>query len=201
MRETFNQDSKKPVSKRRRKNQAQARDAALYNALCLGQSEKIPTLLKTGARSDRVLSSVTKDEKGRRYKTTALHMAVMRDDDQALRLFVRHEANINVLDLKGQTPLHLACAEGNILAVAILLDAGADRDVKNKTGLTAQELAAKQMAHRAGGAGLEEGMAELFKQADIRDMQGKMTTSKHVPVMAPVQFKSAMPKPPPPPLP
>jgi len=201
LRETFNQDSKKPVSKRRRKNQAQARDAALYNALCLGQSEKIPTLLKTGARSDRVLSSVTKDEKGRRYKTTALHMAVMRDDDQALRLFVRHEANINVLDLKGQTPLHLACAEGNILAVAILLDAGADRDVKNKTGLTAQELAAKQMAHRAGGAGLEEGMAELFKQADIRDMQGKMTTSKHVPVMAPVQFKSAMPKPPPPPLP
>ena len=201
MRETFNQDSKKPVSKRRRKNQEQTRDAALYNALCLGQSDKIPMLLKTGGRPDRILASITKDDKGRRYKTTALHMAVMRDDDRALRAFVRSDANIDVLDLKGQTPLHMACAAGNLLLVAILLDAGADRTIKNKLGHTPQEAASKEMAHRAGGASLEEGIVDLFKQADIRDMQGMMSTSKHVPVMTPVQFKPGTQKPPPPPPP
>lgn len=44
---------------------------------------------------------------------TALHQAVLDDNFTAVRLLLKHGAEVNKLDEDGWTPLHAACAEGH----------------------------------------------------------------------------------------
>lgn len=44
---------------------------------------------------------------------TALHQAVLDGSFTAVRLLLKHEAQVNQLDDDGWTPLHAACAEGH----------------------------------------------------------------------------------------
>ena len=43
-----------------------------------------------------------------------------------LRLLVQHGANVNVTDIEGQTPLHIACRHNNIQILHQLVTEGAD---------------------------------------------------------------------------
>jgi ankyrin repeat protein len=60
------------------------------------------------------------------------------------RLLVEHGANLNMQTVNGCTALHIAANGGHIECVHILLDAGAEIDLKNKTGHTAAKLALLQ---------------------------------------------------------
>lgn len=74
---------------------------------------------------------------------TPLHMAASRGLGDIQSLLDRG-AMVNVADNRGWTPLHVAAAGGNMEAVRILLEAGADRTIKNKRGETASDLARKK---------------------------------------------------------
>jgi uncharacterized protein len=69
------------------------------------------------------------------------------DVDDILRLLLAHGADPNLRGLNDYTPLHMAVAEGNLLAVQRLLDAGADLELR--TGIDECETPL-QMARAAG---------------------------------------------------
>lgn len=79
-----------------------------------------------------------KDDNGK----TPLHYAVSFNDvfDVASELLLAG-ANINTQDKNGSTPLHCAARQGNLQGVYLLTLAGADRNIENNSGKTAEQVA------------------------------------------------------------
>ncbi|KAM7203860.1 hypothetical protein V8F20_003866 [Naviculisporaceae sp. PSN 640] len=74
-----------------------------------------------------------------RYMETPLHKASTLEWDnrlgrEVIKLLVSHGADINSADIEGDTPLHKAGLVGNSAMFSALLDAGADRLLRNKKG-------------------------------------------------------------------
>ncbi|XP_059141189.1 putative ankyrin repeat protein RF_0381 [Physella acuta] len=73
------------------------------------------------------------DNKG----NTCLHAAAKFCGNSNLQLFVAYEAEVNVQNAKGETPLMKACRRGNVEAVRYLLSVGADVMLVNENRDTA----------------------------------------------------------------
>lgn len=65
---------------------------------------------------------------------TALHQAALDGNLVAVRLLVRHGADVNKQDDDTWTPLHAACAEGHVDIARFLLEKGADKTVMTDDG-------------------------------------------------------------------
>ena len=76
-------------------------------------------------------------------RATPLHRAASKGDVGIINLLLSLGKNldINVSDVYGNTPLHLACEGNNFEAAKILIQKGAQIDVKNKEEKTPLELA------------------------------------------------------------
>ncbi|KAK9872192.1 hypothetical protein WA026_016245 [Henosepilachna vigintioctopunctata] len=76
---------------------------------------------------------------------TALHFATSYLEgvhyDEYIRLLLQYKANMQLKDITGHTPLHLAILKGHLSAVTILLQNGADINNKNLAGYTELDLA------------------------------------------------------------
>lgn len=70
-----------------------------------------------------------------------LHWACDRGHTDIVRLLISCQADVNVVDADGQTPLHYACSCGYANVVKILLENKADLKIKDNDGETASELA------------------------------------------------------------
>ena len=76
---------------------------------------------------------------------TALHVAGFLGADRVIPLFIKKGAPVDKTDKDGRTALHLAAYAGQTLAVAALMDGGANARVKEITnGMTPLHLAAVQ---------------------------------------------------------
>lgn len=51
---------------------------------------------------------------------------------RCIELLTAYDANINHAAAGGQTPLYLACKNGNKECIKLLLEAGADRSIKTR---------------------------------------------------------------------
>lgn len=58
-----------------------------------------------------------------------------------MRLLLRYDANVNQVDINGNTALHLAATNGKPLLARLLLEFGANKDKVNKDGSTPIQLA------------------------------------------------------------
>jgi ankyrin repeat protein len=63
------------------------------------------------------------------------------DCDEVVKVLVRHGADLNAADTRRDTPLHVAAEYGDLGAVRLLLDLGADRNRRNAAGRTPAVLA------------------------------------------------------------
>ncbi|EKX34971.1 hypothetical protein GUITHDRAFT_42184, partial [Guillardia theta CCMP2712] len=63
------------------------------------------------------------------------HAAHVGDVD-TVRILLRQGANIDEKNYDGRTVLHIACAEGNYRMVEVLLNHGADKNIKDRWGNT-----------------------------------------------------------------
>jgi E3 ubiquitin-protein ligase mind-bomb len=80
-----------------------------------------------------------RNEKG----STALHVAVMLQDEKCVRTLLRHSVDVNAADADGDTALHEAVARDSAAIVQLLLEApGANASAFNGSGLTAMHRAA-----------------------------------------------------------
>lgn len=76
-----------------------------------------------------------------KYLMQPLHIAVQQNDLAISQLLVRSGADLNPMDIYGNTPLHYACIGGFFPLVSWLLSRGPDVNVVNGLSKTAKELA------------------------------------------------------------
>ncbi|CAF4470994.1 unnamed protein product, partial [Rotaria socialis] len=101
------------------------------------------------------------------HRETLLHCASKKDFYELVRWLVeRCDANMDLVDLNGNTPLHLAAYSGHIKIVDYLLNRGCDPTVKNRWGTTAEDEGNKYGNSITG----------LFKCMRERDMFGMART-------------------------
>ena len=71
-------------------------------------------------------------------KIAPIHLAAMNSEEitlEPLKYLIEKNANVNVTDVMGNTPLFFAFGSGNMKAVKLLLNSGADTKMKNMEGL------------------------------------------------------------------
>ena len=127
---------------------------ALFVALVNGNMSIVSSLLNHGAKVEKTLFFAIQNElsnfvkkilelqvdinklKTERYsRHTPLHLAIDRCNLEIVKLLLKHKADPNRLNLKGDTPLYLAVSKGHIEIVKELLKNGAEVD-KRSLGVT-----------------------------------------------------------------
>ncbi|KAM3925181.1 cortactin-binding protein 2 [Leptodactylus fuscus] len=98
---------------------------ALYSAAANGHTDCVKLLLTSGARVDATVSN----------GFTALCTAAAQGHSKCAEELLAYNADINAVG-GGQTPLYLACKNGNCETVKLLLDSGANRNIMTNTGWT-----------------------------------------------------------------
>lgn len=69
-----------------------------------------------------------------------LHEACNKGFDHIVKIFIGVECDIDRITNDHLSPLHIACMRGNIECARLLLEAGANRNVRNNKGQTPLEL-------------------------------------------------------------
>jgi len=112
-----------------------ANESPIYNAAKGGDPEAIQLLLDAGADPN------IPQKDGRR----PIHEAARWGKDWAVTLYLEHGADVNAQDNEGSTPLHEAVLWGKAWDDAdvpeLLIEKGADKEVKNKEGKKPVDLA------------------------------------------------------------
>lgn len=97
----------------------------------------------------RVLVELGADVNHRnRARRTALHEASMNGAMQMVRLCLTYRARLDLQDVNGNTPLHLAAARSHMDVAEFLIRAGARPDTANRAGQTAFALAVEPMQRK-----------------------------------------------------
>lgn len=71
-------------------------------------------------------------------------MAASTGSDEPIVLLLKNKANLNLAEKHGKTPLHEAAKYGYEKVAKVLIDSGADLEVKDKKGRTAKDIATKR---------------------------------------------------------
>eukprot|EP00047_Mylnosiga_fluctuans_P007831 m.255732 g.255732 ORF g.255732 m.255732 type:complete len:2101 (+) comp19687_c0_seq1:2-6304(+) len=98
---------------------------------------------------------------------TAVHLAVLARDTDALAQLITARANYNVQDMAGRSPLHVAVLEGNSAAARQLLNAGASSALMDKMATTALMVAAEH-----GNREITELLLSKGASTSARNFQG-----------------------------
>jgi len=72
---------------------------------------------------------------------TPLHVAAKHGHPDIIKLLVKKEADLHVLDSGLKTPLHYAAMSGHVDAAVVLIKAGADLNTKDADGWSSKQLA------------------------------------------------------------
>ncbi len=121
--------------------------SVLFRAIGIGDSDRDSDPKASSAALVGFLLRAGADANLRdKYQQTPLHTSVEAQaphqaDLAVMELLVRAGANVNARDRAGQTPLHLAAKNGQLAAAKWLIGHGAQADLPDKNGKTAQNLA------------------------------------------------------------
>jgi ankyrin repeat protein len=112
--------------------------SALYEAARSGHEDTMDELLKQGAElcMDEGKSALT------------LCQAVFDGDMRTLRRLLRAKIKVNASDYDKRSAAHIAAAEGNVAALKVLVEFGADLSLRDRWNASVHE-----EAKRAGGGG------------------------------------------------
>lgn len=102
------------------------------NALKNGDLEKLKAKLEDG---------IDVNDRSGEYRYP-IHKAVLLKDVDIVRLFLKHNANINIQEpLQGNAPINLAIFNKDLQMVSFLKENGANLDIKNSWGMNSLEYA------------------------------------------------------------
>ena len=101
-------------------------------------------------------------------KWSPLHFAVWREHEELVDLLISKKADVNSVDVNGNTALHYAVFDGSQKIVALLIAKGADVNSKNYNGVTPLHNASNN-----GPAGLIKLLIANGADVNSLDKQGK----------------------------
>jgi ankyrin repeat protein len=106
---------------------------ALYEAAGAGDSATVAALLQNGVN----VNSRT------RSGSYALNAAAVENEIEIMKMLIDHEADLNVRNSQGDTPLICATkyAGGKLATVRLLVEAGTDLGIRDNSGKTALDYA------------------------------------------------------------
>ncbi|XGC80478.1 ankyrin repeat domain-containing protein [Bdellovibrio bacteriovorus] len=111
-------------------------NTALALAINADEYEAADLLIKAGANVDIIVNDQTKD--------TALMVAATSNLNTTKLILSKNKDVINKTNAKGETALSKALYFGNYNIAKVLLEAGADKTIKNKDGQTVLDIAKKE---------------------------------------------------------
>ncbi|ETV98198.1 hypothetical protein H310_08924 [Aphanomyces invadans] len=94
-------------------------------------------------------------------QATGLHVAVQKNNAAMVALLLQHGVHVNAQNKVGSTALHLACKQGNIDVLQLLIDADADFGILDASNRAPCEFAAWQIMVDAIVKPLQEQVAAL----------------------------------------
>ena len=126
----------------------------IFNAINAGNHKLVEVLVKNGADINQLNSSgetplvvacdwpniieilLNANANPNIGKMKPLHVYTLYNNlnEQILDLFLKNGADINCIDMYGETPLHYAYMQGNKKIIDLLLKKGANMNIKNKQG-------------------------------------------------------------------
>lgn len=110
---------------------------------------------------------------------TALHHACSKNNDEAvLRLSADKKINLNQTEREGFTPLMLAASKGHLQSVKLLVHAGADVSIYDKTGN------ASYYAEKAGHSGVVEYLKTVKSEQDEKKFKQEADNKRHLEIQA-----------------
>lgn len=101
----------------------------------------VETLFESGNDKALVDALIKLDNPNHRLSSNSLnnrliHMAAIHNNKRILDIILTLKPNLDVKNKDGDTALHLAVKNNNILAIIKLIDAGASKNITNKKGMT-----------------------------------------------------------------
>ena len=96
------------------------------------KNEKTAELILTSP----ILDISYQDDNGNSY----LHLAVINQLENIVRLLIKKGADINMKNNEGNTPLHFAYSTGDIKFIAILIENNGDLTIKNNDGIMPEDI-------------------------------------------------------------
>jgi len=143
-----------------------------FPAMPVSASEELSLLAEKGRLGElkQLLKQGVDANSRLRDGSTALHMAVLRDQEAAVEALVSAGADPQVLNRNGVSPLFLAVQNGNEKTVRRLLEAGADPNTISRNGETILMTAA-----RTGKIGVVDLLLASGALVDARDPDFKQT--------------------------
>jgi len=96
------------------------------------KNEKTAELILTSP----ILDISYQDDNGNSY----LHLAVINQLENIVRLLIKKGADINMKNNDGNTPLHFAYSTGDIKFIAILIENNGDLTIKNNDGIMPEDI-------------------------------------------------------------
>ena len=115
-----------------------AKNQELYNAAEQNQLKQATEALHKGYSPNR------EEELHPKFGTTPLMEAAFHGNSEILKLYIEHNAQLNVQSGFGWTALHYACQHNSQECAALLVAAGCNRSIQNNKGKTAHFRAVKQ---------------------------------------------------------
>ena len=95
----------------------------MYDATFSGRIDTLQILIETGV-----------DVNTGYLESSLLHQAVYGGNTDIVKLLIDADSNVNSIDFKGRTPLHIAAELQSLDILKVLLKAGADIHMKNEKG-------------------------------------------------------------------
>lgn len=137
-------------------------DSTPLHYVALNRSIKYFTDLDAAFHDEKIVYWSNTDLSKMREKTP-LHLAVLQQDEDKVKLLVSKYVDLNVQDQDGQTPLHIAAKLGNEGIIRILAGAGADSLIINNQNRTPSAEASE-----AGKGGLVAFLMDLEAEESKR---------------------------------
>jgi len=134
----------------------------LTRATWLNRKEAVDCLIRSSTLLAGTRLRINKRNKQGR---TALHIAARKELVDVMDLLLKNGAHLDVADPDGWTPLHHACFNGNDACVRMLVDRGANTDMKGLLGFTPFQVTRM----REKPASLSESVLALVKPSEDVD--------------------------------
>ncbi len=153
--------------------------AEIYNAIKSRDAAQLRELLKENTAEIIRMTSTR--------GSTPIHWAAIENSEEAAKLLLGEDVNVNAMAHNGYTPLHWAAIGNSAEVAAILIDKGARVDAKSEEGFTPLHLAMQKNSLDAARILLENGASIYSKTKEgstplsfVRSTDARTLLEEHV---------------------